>query len=94
MVTDESNKQAQASIRLVQDAADTFSGIAQAVNDVVVNNQQISLSAKQQAVAVQQVVSAMNAINLGAKDTSSGISELKSATASLNSTAQKLRAEF
>lgn len=94
MVTDEGNKQAQASIRLVQDAADTFSGITQAVNDVVVNNQQISLSAKQQAVAVQQVVSAMNTINLGAKDTASGISELKSATASLKNTAQQLKSRF
>ena len=94
MVTDEGNKQAQASIRLVQDAADTFSGISQAVSDVVVNNQQISLSAKQQAVAVQQVVSAMNTINLGAKDTASGIGELKSASASLKTTAQQLKSKF
>ena len=56
------------------------------------NSQQISLSAKQQAIAVQQVAEAMNSINLGAKESASGISQVKVSTLQLNEAAQKLKA--
>lgn len=40
-----------------------FTGVKDAVNKVVVNNQLISLNAQQQAIAIQQVVDAMNSLN-------------------------------
>ena len=62
------------------------------INNVFLNSQQISLSAKQQAIAVQQVVEAMNALNLGAKESASGITQVKVSTQQLNDAAHKLKA--
>jgi methyl-accepting chemotaxis protein len=84
MVTDEGTKTANSSIQLAQGTADAFNSVAEAVNSVFLNNQQIALSSKQQAVAVQQVVSAMNAINLGSKETAAGIAQVKTATEQVN----------
>jgi methyl-accepting chemotaxis protein len=92
MVTDEGTKTAAESIRLAEDTATAFNGIASSINDVFLNSQQIALSAKQQAVAVQQAVSAMNAINLGARETSAGVSQVKAATQDLAGTAKELQA--
>jgi methyl-accepting chemotaxis protein len=90
MVTDEGTKTANSSIQLAQGTADAFNSVAEAVNSVFLNNQQIALSSKQQAVAVQQIVSAMNAINLGAKETSAGIAQVKTATNQVNQAAKNL----
>jgi len=57
---------------------------------VVLNNQQISLTAEQQAVAIQQVVDAMNSLNLSAQETASGITQTKLGTQQLNEAAQNL----
>jgi methyl-accepting chemotaxis protein len=92
MVTDEGTKTAVEGIKLAEETADSFDGIAKAINDVFLNSQQIVLSAKQQAVAVQQAVSAMNAINLGSRETAAGVVEVKSATYELANTAQQLKA--
>jgi methyl-accepting chemotaxis protein len=92
MVTDEGTKKAGEGIKLVQNAGDAFIEIADSVNNVFLNNQQMSQTAKQQAVAVQQVVSAMNAINLGAKETVAGITHVKEATDDLTQAAQHLQA--
>lgn len=92
MVTDEGSKKTDESIRLAQGTAQAFAGVSEAVNNVFVNNQQISLSSKQQAVAVQQVIAAMNAINLGAQETSAGINQVRVSTEQLKSAAQDLKA--
>jgi methyl-accepting chemotaxis protein len=92
MVTDEGTKTAQVGIRLANETANAFNGIAQSVNDVFLNSQQIALSAKQQAVAVQQAVSAMNAINLGSQETAAGVNQVRAATQGLATTAQELQA--
>jgi hypothetical protein len=92
MVTDEGTKTVDASINLAQGTAATFSGVADAVNNVFLNSQQISMSAKQQAIAVQQVVAAMNALNLGAKETASGIVQVRVSTQQLHEAAQQLQA--
>ena len=91
MVTDQGQKTAIEGIKLAQNSATAFKEIADAVNNVFVNSQQISMSSKQQAVAVQQVVSAMNAINLGAQETTTGISHVKSAAGELNQSANNLK---
>jgi methyl-accepting chemotaxis protein len=92
MVTDEGTKTAIEGMRLAEGTASTFNSVADAINSVFVNSQQITLSAKQQAVAVQQVVAAMNSINIGAQETSSAITQVKSSTGLLSDAAQNLKA--
>ncbi len=92
MVTDEGTKKTDEGIKLTEGTANTFIEVADAVNNVFLNNQQIALSAKHQAVAVQEVLSAVNAINLGAQETSVGISQVKTATRQLDETAKDLQA--
>jgi hypothetical protein len=91
MATDEGTKTVDTSINLAEGTVATFSGVADAVNSVFVNSQQISMSAKQQAIAVQQVVASMNALNLGAKETASGIAEVRGSTQQLHEAAQQLQ---
>jgi len=62
-----------------------------AVNNIVVNNQRISLTAKQQAVAIEQVVAAMNSLNEGAVQTASGITQTKIGVKRVNEAAQNLQ---
>jgi methyl-accepting chemotaxis protein len=92
MVTDEGTKKATQGITLVAETGDVFTNITDAVNNVFLNTQQITQTAKQQAVAVQRVVAAVNAINLGAKETNEGITQVKEATQDLNEAAQNLEA--
>ena len=92
MVTDEGSKTVAEGMRLTESTSQTFVGVADSINNVFLNSQQIALSAKQQAQAVQQVVMAMNAINLGAKETTSGITQVKVSTQQLNEAAQTLKA--
>jgi hypothetical protein len=92
MVTDEGTKKTDEGIRLAEGMAQAFAGVAEAVNNVFVNNQQISLSSKQQAIAVQQVIAAMNAINLGAQESSAGINQVRVSTEQLNTVAKDLQA--
>ncbi len=92
MVTDEGTKKVDLGMQLVQETAETFTGVTDSINNVFLNSQQISLSSKQQAIAVQQVVHAMNAINMGAKESASGITQVKASTQQLNSAAHKLKA--
>ena len=64
MVTDQGQKTAIEGIKLAEDSATTFKAIADSINTVFSNNQQIFSSSKRQTVTVQQIISAMNAINL------------------------------
>ncbi len=90
MVTEEGTKTVAAGVETAKKTDRAFSGVTDAVNKVVVNNQQISLNLKQQVNAIQQVVQAMDSINQGAKETSIGISQTKVGTQQLNETAQEL----
>ncbi|MEG4295263.1 CHASE3 domain-containing protein [Microcoleus sp. Pol11C1] len=89
-VTKEGTKTVEQGTKISQETAAAFSKVANAVNNVVLNNQQISLTAQQQAVAIQQVVEAMNSLNLSAKETASGITQTKVGTQQLNDAAQNL----
>ncbi|MFL9452787.1 methyl-accepting chemotaxis protein [Tolypothrix bouteillei VB521301_2] len=93
MVTDEGTKKATQGIKLVAETGDVFTNIADAVNNVFLNTQQITQTAKQQAITVQQVVAAINAVNTGAEETAIGITQVsKVATEELNEAAQNLQA--
>lgn len=91
MVTNEGTQTADFSIKLTKDTAQSFLGVKDAINNVFLNTQQISLSSKQQAVAIQQILNAIGEINLGAKETAQGITQVKTTTKQLTSVAQQLK---
>ena len=92
MVTDEGKKTAESSIELALGTAQSFIGVKEAVNSVFANAQQISETAKQQAVGIQEILSAINALNLGAMDTADGMNEVKASTTKLKESADRLKA--
>ena len=87
MVTDEGTKTVKTGVEIAQKTDLAFAGVADAINKVVLNNQQISLNLKQQVDGMQQVVEAMNNINQGAKETVTGISQTRMGTKQLNEAA-------
>jgi hypothetical protein len=90
VVTGEGTKTVEQGIDLAQGTAEAFAGVAAAVDSVVQNSEQISMSAKHQAVAVQQVVANMNALNLGAQESAAGINQVRVTTQELSLAAQEL----
>ncbi len=104
-VTEQGQKTAESAIQLSLEAAEAFGSVKsaieevifsnqkaslQAINEVAVSSQQISLTAKQQAIAIDQVVEAMNALNQGAVETASGIAQTKAGIQKLNQAARHL----
>ncbi len=92
MATDRGTKTVAQGMQLTQETAKSFTGVADAVNNIFLNNQQISLNVKQQAIATEQVVEAMSSLTLAAQDTSSGITQVKVGTQQLKEAAQTLKA--
>lgn len=91
MVTDESSKTAQQGADVTQQTAAVFNNVTDSVSTIVMNVQQISLNAKQQAAAVQQVLLAMNSLNVAARETASGITQTRTSTHQLNDAARQLQ---
>lgn len=91
MVTEEGTKRVAAGVQIAQKTEEAFTGVEEAVNKVVLNNQQISLNLKQQLDGIQQVVQAMDSINRGAKETAIGINQTKLSTQQLNEIALMLK---
>lgn len=79
-------------VMVADEGTKTVEGIVTTINNITVNNQQISLTAKQQAIAIQQVVDAMISLNQRALETASGISQTKVSTQKLNEAAHDLKA--
>jgi len=92
MVTDEGTKTVESGVNIASETAAAFAGVANAINNVVLNSQQISLNAKQQTIAIEQVVQAMNSLNQAAAQTACGISQTKVGTQKLNEAALDLKA--
>lgn len=91
MVTDEGTKTVAEGVQIAEETANVFIGVSDAVNNVVLSSQQISLNVQQQATAVEQVVSAMTSLNQAARETASGISQVKIGTQRLNEAANDLK---
>ncbi|WP_241392652.1 methyl-accepting chemotaxis protein [Rippkaea orientalis] len=91
MVTDEGNKTVKTEMEIAQETAEIFADMEEAINYVVINNQQISLNIQQQDKAIQQVLEAMNNINRAAKETATGINQTKMGTRYLNQASQDLK---
>ena len=92
MVTDEGTKTVQEGIDLAEGTATTFLGVKDAVNKVFINSQQISTSAKQQAVAIQQVLNSMTNISQGSQESAVGMHQVKMTTRELTQVADELKA--
>lgn len=92
MVTDEGTKTVESGVNIASETAAAFAGVANAINNVVLSSQQISLNAKQQSIAIEQVVQAMNSLNQAAAQTACGISQTKVGTQKLNEAALDLKA--
>lgn len=92
MVTEEGTKTVEFGVNIASETAAAFAGVANAINNVVLSSQQISLNSKQQAIAIEQVVEAMNSLNQAAAQTACGISQTKIGTKKLNEAALDLKA--
>lgn len=91
MVTDKGTKTVTAGIHLAENTATTFVGVTDAVNNVFLNSQQISASAKQQAIAIQQILGAMTTISEGSQESAIGMHKVKTSTRELNQIADELQ---
>jgi methyl-accepting chemotaxis protein len=91
MATEEATKTLKKSVNLSQDTATAFSGVTNAIDQVVGSAQQISLMSKQHAIGIQQVLEAMNNINSGAKQSAQGMSETKRGILNMQTVTQKLK---
>lgn len=92
MVTDEGTKTVNEGIDLARSTADTFIGVTDAVNNVYLNSQQISTSAKQQAISIQQVLNSMTTISQGSQESAVGMHQVKMTTRELTQVADELKA--
>jgi Methyl-accepting chemotaxis protein (MCP) signalling domain/Cache domain len=92
MVTDLGTKTVTEGIQLAENTAATFIGVTDAVNNVFLNSQQISSSAKQQATAIQQVLGAMTMISQGSQESAIGMHKVKTSTRELTQIADELQA--
>jgi hypothetical protein len=92
MVTDEGTKTVNEGIDLAQSTAATFAGVTDAVNNVFLNSQQISTSAKQQAVSIQAVLNSMTTISQGSQESAVGMHQVKMTTRELTQVAAELKA--
>lgn len=79
-----------ATVAATEEGKTTAAVIVEAINNIVLNSQKISLTAQQQATAIQQVVEAMNILNGTAQQTAIGIAETKNSTEQLKSAAESL----
>ncbi len=91
MVTEEGTKTVENGVKIALETAEAFAGVTEAINQIVLNSQQISFTAKNQAIAVQDIVEAVNYLNSAAQETAAGISQVKLGTEQLNRAAQNLR---
>lgn len=76
-VTYEGKNTVYEGVKNAQFTADTFTKVALEIDSIVVTNQQIYLTYKQQENAIQQVMEAMNSLNQGVAQTATGIRETK-----------------
>ena len=90
-VTGDGTKTVENGVKLARKTADSFAGVAEAIDRIVLNSKQIYFTARNQAIAIEDVVEAVNSLNLAAQETASGISQVKLGISQLNQAAQNLK---
>lgn len=91
MVTEEGTKTVDENAKLANQTAETFNGVAESINVAFEGTQQISLTAKEQSLAIREIVNVMNDLAIRAKETASGISQTKMGIDRLKEVAKNLR---
>ncbi|MEM9905758.1 MAG: methyl-accepting chemotaxis protein [Cyanobacteria bacterium P01_D01_bin.44] len=92
MVTEEGTKTVNTGVHNAQNAEYAFQGIKASIDTVVLNNQQVSLTLKQQVDAIHQIAEAIAAIDRGSKENVSGLTQTHSRAEHLSQTAEVLQA--
>lgn len=90
-VADLSSQNVDDSFKEVEKMTDAFNGVVELVKQSVLNSQEISLTAKQQAMAIKQVLEVMNDLNLAARETVAGFTQSRNATEELNQVILQLK---
>ncbi|MFM9268017.1 methyl-accepting chemotaxis protein [Tychonema sp. BBK16] len=91
IVTNEGAETVDTGVEIALKTAEAFAGVAEAIERIVLNSQQISFTAKNQAIAIQDVFQVVNSLTLATQDNASGISEVKIGIKQLNKAAQNLK---
>ncbi len=91
IVTNEGAETVDIGVKIALKTAEAFAGVAEAIERIVLNSQQISFTAKNQAIAIQDVFQVVNSLNLATQENVSGISEVKVGIKQLNKAAQNLK---
>lgn len=91
-VTAEGTKTVEDGVKIVRETAAAFSGVTEAIDNIVLYSQQISLNAQQQALAIQQAIEAINLLSVAAKESADGITQTKIGIKRLSETALDLKA--
>jgi methyl-accepting chemotaxis protein len=84
-------KATHSTVTVTDEGRKTVEDIIGEINKISLNSQQISLTAKEQAIAIQQVVDAMTTLNRGAAQTASAIRQARVGTQQINAAAQNLK---
>ena len=90
-VTEQGTQTVEEGVQIAEETSQAFSGVTDAVDDIVLSSQQISLNAKQQASAIQEILTAMTSLNQAAQETATGIGQVRSGTNSLSDAAVLLK---
>lgn len=90
--TNTSTNSLEKNVKFAAKNSQYFMILAEEMERVVVNNQQISLNSQQQAIAIHQVVEAMKSIEQGAVETATAISQVRQGAEQLNKAASNLQA--
>jgi Methyl-accepting chemotaxis protein (MCP) signalling domain/Cache domain len=90
-VTDDGTKTVQNGVKIARKTADAFAGVAGAIDRIAANSKQISVTSKNQAIAIQDVVESINSLHLATQETAASISQVKLGIAQLNQAAQNLK---
>lgn len=91
IVTNEGAETVDIGVKIALKTAEAFAGVAEAIERIVLNSQQISFTARNQAIAIQDVFQVVNSLNLATQENVSGISEVKVGIKQLNKAAQNLK---
>ncbi|NMG57197.1 chemotaxis protein [Geitlerinema sp. P-1104] len=89
-ITHQGTQKVSQGMTLTEKTASLFGDVSGAIDHVVMNSKQISLTAQQQAIAIQQVVDIASQINEAAVQSVSGMTQTKVSTEQLKEAAQTL----
>lgn len=84
-------KTLETGMTIAEQAAQAFSGVRQAANEVFISNQQMSFNAKKQAVSMEELVHIMVDLNQKSAESVKAISYTKQGVETLNKQAESLK---